>query len=120
MSEHRMQECPIHGLVKFSKHRNGNVAPRFRCTKCAADATYRIVKAKKERAYLEFGSACVVCGYDRCKAALEWHHLDPNGKEIEPKKAFSRSWERIKEELKKCVLLCANCHREVHHNALVV
>ena len=55
-----------------------------------------------------------VCGYNRYPGALEFHHLDPNEKEIPPAKLNNYSFENAKEELDKCVLLCANCHREVH------
>lgn len=68
----------------------------------------------KARAIEYKGGKCVLCGYDRCNAALEFHHLDKT------KKGFGlsrggriRSWESIKAELEKCVLVCANCHREV-------
>lgn len=61
------------------------------------------------------GNRCMRCGYDTCGAALEFHHIDPNQKD------FTISNERLKlieaiEESKKCVLLCANCHREIHAN----
>lgn len=112
--ERKIRFCKIHGETEFAKHKNGNAKPSFKCCKCSAEATKRVVDAKKERAYLEFGSSCVLCGYSKCKRALEWHHLDPSTKEVNPTKVFSRKWERIVEELSKCVLLCANCHREVH------
>lgn len=61
------------------------------------------------------GSCCGVCGYDRCNGALEFHHLDPNEKDFGiSHKGYTRSWEKVKTELDKCVMLCANCHREVH------
>ncbi len=60
------------------------------------------------------GGKCQKCGYDKCYAALEFHHRDPNEKEVSWKKLRSRSWKRIEEELDKCDLLCANCHREEH------
>ena len=109
-----IKDCKIHGSVTFVKHKNGNATQQFRCMKCSADATYRVVQAKRDRAYREIASCCKLCGYNRCQTALEWHHLDPSQKEITPAKVFSRSWEKIVKELSKCVLLCANCHREVH------
>ncbi len=59
------------------------------------------------------GGKCSNCGYNKHYSALEFHHIDPNKKEIEPAKATS--FLRIKDELDKCILLCANCHREVHY-----
>lgn len=60
------------------------------------------------------GECCQICGYNRCSSALEFHHLDPTTKERNLSKNWPYSWERFKEELKKCILLCSNCHREVH------
>ena len=61
------------------------------------------------------GGCCQVCGYNRCQEALELHHLDSSQKEFNISQyGHSRSWERVKRELDKCVLVCANCHRELH------
>ena len=120
MIEHELRECPVHGMVKFSKHDNGSAKPSMRCSKCQSDRVQKVVEAKRQKAYDVFGRACAVCGYDKCEAALEWHHLDPTQKEVSPAKVFSRSWENIEKELRKCVLLCANCHREVHHGVTIL
>jgi len=57
----------------------------------------------------------MICGYDRCSGALDFHHIDPKEKEFGLSvKRLTRSWEKMKKELDKCVLICANCHREVH------
>lgn len=62
------------------------------------------------------GGACCVCGYNRCLRALSAHHLDPSQKDfnVGQAKANPKSWTKIVEELRKCVLLCKNCHDEVH------
>lgn len=57
---------------------------------------------------------CTVCGYNRCKEALEFHHLDPKHKDFSISSRVSISKETLNKELSKCVCLCANCHREVH------
>lgn len=69
-----------------------------------------------------FGSKCATCGYSRCIAALEFHHLDPTKKEFGPGalRASSSSWQKICDELRKCVMLCANCHREFHAGLLQI
>lgn len=114
MIERELHNCEIHGLTVFNKHKNGNAKPRFRCGKCTAEAVAKSIDKKHRLAYEKYGDACKICGYNKCKRALEWHHMNPEEKEIEPKKVFSRSWSRIQVELDKCILLCANCHREVH------
>ena len=65
------------------------------------------------------GGRCQVCGYDKCIEALEFHHLDPTQKDFGiSHKGYTRSWEKVKEEVDKCILLCANCHREFHAGML--
>lgn len=66
----------------------------------------------KQQAINFLGGKCQLCGYDKCPAALEMHHIDPMEKEFTISK--SSSWNKIKPELMKCVLLCSNCHRETH------
>lgn len=61
------------------------------------------------------GGKCEKCGYNKCKDALDFHHLDPNEKDFGiGHKGYTRAWEKIKVELDKCILVCANCHREIH------
>ncbi len=59
------------------------------------------------------GGKCQICGYSRCHQALDFHHLDPKQKEFSLS-GISRSWDSIKSEIDKCILVCANCHREIH------
>ncbi len=68
----------------------------------------------KEKAILYLGGKCQLCGYNKYQGALDFHHLDPLTKNFGiGGQGHSRSWERVKEELDKCILVCANCHREV-------
>lgn len=61
------------------------------------------------------GNICQLCGYNRCSEAMEFHHLNSSGKDFGiSERGYTRGWKRVKEELDKCVMLCANCHREVH------
>ena len=65
------------------------------------------------------GGCCEICSYNRCIEALEFHHVDPKTKEFGiSSKGYSRSWEKVKTEIEKCILLCANCHREYHAGKL--
>jgi hypothetical protein len=60
------------------------------------------------------GGKCQICGYNRCQAALELHHIDKTKKGFGiGDKGYTRSWAKVKAEPDKCILLCANCHREV-------
>ena len=76
-------------------------------------------KRRKELILEGFGNKCQICGYDRCQKALEFHHLDPSKKEIELSREI-KSWEKMKEEVKKCICVCANCHREIHDGLIDV
>lgn len=61
------------------------------------------------------GGRCTICGYNKCIKALEFHHIDPNGKDFGiSSKGYTRSWKKVQAEIDKCILICANCHREVH------
>ena len=61
------------------------------------------------------GGSCEVCGYDRCIDALEFHHNDLSDKKFGiSEKGYTRSWKEVMKELDKCIMMCANCHRELH------
>lgn len=86
---------------------------------------YLIQAVKKRRLFLrkkavEYkGGQCTFCGYKREMSALEFHHLDDSQKDFGlSQKGLTRSWVRTKQELDKCILVCANCHREIHAGIL--
>ena len=58
------------------------------------------------------GGKCERCGYSKSIAAMDFHHRDPAKKDFSVGQAV-RSWEVVLREIKKCDLLCANCHAEV-------
>ena len=61
------------------------------------------------------GGKCQICGYKKCNRALSFHHKDPNQKDFGlSTSSITRSWEKTKAELDKCILVCANCHMEIH------
>jgi hypothetical protein len=69
----------------------------------------------------EAGGRCAVCGYDRHLGALAFHHLDPLEKRFEINaKGVALALNTLREEAKKCVLLCANCHAEVERGAIAL
>ena len=76
----------------------------------------RVTKRRKQLKALgvEYkGGQCIKCGYNKCIDALDFHHI--KGKDFSiSAKGYTKSWETVKKELDKCVLLCANCHREEH------
>ena len=105
---HKCSECGETDPGKFYGNR------KSMCARCARlDTAFRI-KRRKLKVVQEFGGKCERCGYDKCLAALEFHHKDPSKKD--PSFRTMRAWSsKVKmDELKKCELLCANCHREEH------
>ncbi|MHA7834909.1 MAG: hypothetical protein ACX94A_10565 [Algiphilus sp.] len=62
------------------------------------------------------GGACSQCGYSRSLAALAFHHVNPGDKafSFDIRSLSNRSWSEVEREAKKCVVLCANCHAELH------
>lgn len=67
----------------------------------------------KEKIVLYKGGCCEKCGYDKCIRALEFHHLDPLQKDFNISGKMC-AFEKIKKEVDKCILVCSNCHKEIH------
>jgi transposase len=108
--EQAMRTCSRHGMTAFKLRAEGG----YRCLKCRSDAVVRRRRKVKRLLVQEAGGCCRLCGYDRCIAALEFHHLRPNEKQFElSRHGVARSLARARVEAAKCVLLCANCHAEV-------
>jgi len=67
------------------------------------------------------GGKCVLCSYHKCSASMVFHHVDGGTKEFNiAAGGYYRSWRRVEKELKKCVLVCGNCHGEVHTGLVVI
>lgn len=66
------------------------------------------------------GNECYICGYRKNLAALQFHHRNPLEKDnqMDMRKLSNSTWEWCLNEVKKCDLLCANCHMEYHHPSL--
>ncbi len=108
---HRCKETKP--LSDFYTRRKGT-EPSVYCKSCSSLQTKERQWEVKRSAVEYKGGKCVVCDYDAYIGALEFHHIDPKEKDytIAHKKLYS--FEKIKNELDKCILLCSNCHREVH------
>lgn len=71
----------------------------------------------KEKAIAYLGGVCKRCSNSFHPAVFEFHHRNPAEKDADPSKLLTHSWPRVVEELDKCDLLCANCHRLTHHES---
>ena len=79
------------------------------------------VKRRKSNLIKVFGGKCCLCGFNAYQEALEFHHVDPEEKEFGiTTDTATRSLEKQLQELKKCILVCANCHRGIHAGYLQV
>ena len=67
----------------------------------------------KKRIIYVMGDKCQCCGYNKCQSALELHHVNPEEKNFTVSSNTNRGWEIVVQEIKKCTLVCANCHREI-------
>lgn len=94
---------------------------RLICKKCHNSETAKAVTKWRQKTKIRMveylGGSCSVCGYNKCMAALHIHHAIDKEFSLSAK-GMTRSWEKIEKELKKCILLCANCHME-HHFSVV-
>jgi transposase len=106
-------ECPRHGCVRHILDGRGY----YRCRQCRIEAVVRRRRKVKETLVAEAGGKCRLCGYSRCLAALEFHHLDPASKKFGLARRGARSIATLRSEARKCVLLCSNCHAEVEAGA---
>jgi len=78
-------------------------------------AVTRRRKELRRRSIELLGGQCALCKYRACDKALEFHHRVQSTKSFGiSEKGYTRSWKVVQTELQKCILLCANCHREVH------
>jgi transposase len=107
-------ECPNHGHGEFVIDARGC----YRCRRCRSEAVSRRRRAVKVTLVAEAGGRCVICGYERCHAALAFHHLDGSDKRMTiSAQGMGVAIETLRAEARKCVLLCHNCHAEVEHGA---
>lgn len=95
-------------------NRKGNHLNSY-CKSCAAKKRKTTRQRFKEKCVEYKGGKCVKCGYDKCVAALEFHHRDSQQKDFQVSRQNRPFNEIITAELDKCDCLCSNCHKEVHY-----
>ena len=87
-----------------------NSVARITKSRAARFKRYRL-RAFTDRVKTLFG--CSICGYNKNPVALHFHHIDPAEKTSDVSRLTNSSWVKLKEEIRKCEVLCANCHAEV-------
>jgi len=107
LKEYTCKDCGTEGKENFYKY-------KYQCKACWNKRTYQASRDKLDQLIADRGGCCERCGYNKCNAALQWHHLDPTQKEFGISGKRGAPVEQLKKEIDKCTLLCANCHAEVH------
>lgn len=78
-------------------------------------------KTIKHRIVEAFGGKCICCGHSFEDCCYDLHHLNPLEKDFTLSQINyngAKTWIKIRDEVKKCCLVCANCHRLIHYNLL--
>lgn len=107
-------KCGDDNSTNFYRYKNGRISSW--CKRCHNDYSVARFRRYKSEAVAYKGGKCEICGYDKCLGSLDFHHKDSSEKD--PKWELMRNWkfDKVKDELDKCTLLCKNCHGEVHWN----
>ena len=105
-----VKKCKYHGETDYVLEPSRN---SYRCKKCRIEAVCKRRNNVKFKLVKEFDSKCKICNYDKYIGALEFHHLDPSKKSFSLSNSGTKNYETMLNEAKKCILVCANCHREL-------
>lgn len=93
-------------------------SPKCRNKSLQSYPSQQIRGLKRKRLLVKLmGGCCSICGYSKNFAALTFHHLNPKKKsfQLDLRSLSNRKMSRIDSEMKKCVLVCQNCHTELHN-----
>lgn len=106
------QDCPTDDFYS----RRGKKHSSVYCKKCTNEQSVERIRGLKEKMVEYKGGECNRCGYNKYIGALEFHHINPSEKDFTPSTLKSYVFnDKVKNELDKCILVCSNCHREIHH-----
>ena len=107
------QEKPITEYFSNGYQPNGAKKYKAKCKSCQRSSDKNRLR---DIVTNHFGSyCCKICGYSKCIEAVEFHHLNPDKKEWKLAELRTHKKETIFNELNKGILVCANCHREIHY-----
>ncbi len=107
--------CPIHKLLRKT-YKNG----KRKCIKCTTKNQTKHRRNKTLRLKAMAGNKCQICNYSKSIRGLHFHHLDPKTKEFNISHGNNHSFKLMCNEASKCILICANCHAEVHEGTTAV
>ena len=86
-----------------------------------ANRQNRAKQNKENLTNLKESISCSACGEYHPSCCMDYHHLNPNAKEKGVSQMIqANSWQKIEEEISKCVLVCSNCHRKIHEGIITL
>jgi len=118
--------CVHHGYGKFYKSlknyrlKDGSKAYKHSCAKCQVSGLRRMRNRFRKDLVEYMGGKCVLCGYSKYIGALDCHHVIRGAKTSNKfldnvkHRRFEAALPKIQDELSMCILICSNCHREIH------
>jgi len=101
----KIKTCPVCGKEHCQTSR--------KCFACY----FQEKQARRQKLVEELvgGFECKICGYNKTKTNIHFHHVNPETKLFGlSTREMMLSWEKVKEEIKKCLIVCSNCHGEIH------
>lgn len=108
----QIRVCISCGKLQNPKQKKGS-------KKCWSCNTKELRKRKMDKLLSIVGEHCWICKYNKCRAALEFHHVDPTTKVMQlTSREMQFKWGKIWTEAQKCIILCACCHREYHYGLI--
>ena len=97
--------------ISFSLKKSQKKYCSNRCRERAGERNKRL----RKKIFVDgFKDSCELCGYGTYKGALDFHHRDPGDKSFNIADYENYSYDKLENEIKKCIVLCRNCHSEVH------
>ena len=90
------------------------VNQKQKCRCCRNKESAERLRSYKKKLIEYKGGRCSICGYSRSQSALVFHHINPEEKDLDYDKMKNWSFDKRKDEIDKCILVCANCHSEIH------
>ena len=114
-------KCKENCTIDQFYNRRGKENSSVYCKKCSTIQTLSRLQRLKKQMVDYKGGCCQICGYKKYMGALEFHHIDPTQKDFNLSRMKQYTFDdKVTNELDKCILVCSNCHREIHGGLEVV
>lgn len=121
----KAEEIAAHYNIKVNSVRYYQHKDKYQTNRKLNSAQYNkkfrgIAREKMKESRAIFDSKCSLCGFNKIQSALEFHHLNPSTKKYTISRLIKsgNKDKELKEELEKCILVCANCHAGIHNGEI--